>query len=109
MMMFLFGFVFTFFLQSLAFFWGAKLAGVKNVKLSRSLIAAFLTLIILAPINYVSNLIPILFFVSLLLLFIIPTLIVKEIYKINIEKAFWAAFGAVALNIVIEVSIKILE
>ena len=95
------GFFALIFIQGGLVFGGSKLAGIKRATYLDSLIITikcWLFSIILMPLGGI----PILgILLNIIGHFLIPTLVIKNKYRVQMEKAFWAAFGYLAISLIV--------
>lgn len=84
---------------------GSKLAGIKRATYLDSLIITikcWCFSIVLMPLGGI----PILGIVlNIIGHFLIPTLVIKNKYRVQMEKAFWAAFGYLTISLIVLVGI----
>lgn len=99
------GFIALIFIQGGMVLGGCKLAGIKQATYLDSLIVTvkcWLFSIVLMPLGGI----PILGVVlNIIGHFLIPTLVLKNRYRVQVEKAFWAAFGYLSISLLVIVGI----
>ena len=88
------------------FFLGAKFAGIKTAKFSISMLIALISIAGLAPAYWLNFFVPGSMIVAD---FMIPFWATKQIYNVYAEQAFWAAFGAITMSIVISVVVMLVD